>query len=108
MFNFVQIHLGARRYHAAMPITQKRRPARRPSATAITVQRLDQMQDLLVEIRHTLDIQLRLIHKLRQDVDILNENKRSRPGRELYARPADDGVREPSTTAGPRAEANSR
>jgi hypothetical protein len=92
-----------------MPITQKRKPARRVRyATAITVQRLDQMQDLLVEIRHTLDIQLRLIHKLRQDVDILNENKRRRTGRELYARPAHDVVHEPSTTPGLRAETNSR
>jgi hypothetical protein len=92
-----------------MPITHKRKPARRVrSTTAITVQRLDEMQDLLVEIRHTLDIQLRLIHKLRQDVDILNENKRRRPGRELYARAADDVVHQPSKTPGPRAEANSR
>jgi hypothetical protein len=84
-----------------MAVTQKRKLARRrpPAAMQTVVERLDQMRDLLVEMRGTLDFQLRLMKKLQLQIDLLNENKHRRSGREFYAGqpPTADVAHEPST-----------
>jgi hypothetical protein len=84
-----------------MAVTQKRKRARRRSPAAIqtVVERLDQMQDLLVEMRGTLDFQIRLMKKLQLQIDLLNESKRRRSAREFYSgQPlAGDVAHEPST-----------
>ncbi len=70
-----------------MPVTQKRKRDRRgaPATIQKVVEHLDQMQDLLVEMRGALDFQLRAIKKLQLEVDRLNESKRRRSTREFYA-----------------------
>ena len=70
-----------------MPVRQKRkRDRRRPPATIQNVvARLDQLQDLLVEMRGALDFQLRAIKKLQLEVDLLNESKHRPSTREFYA-----------------------
>ena len=82
-----------------MPATQKRKLERRrpPATTQTVVERLDQMQDLLVEMRGTLDFQIRLMKKLQLQIDLLNESKRRRSAREFYAAqpPASDVAHEP-------------
>jgi DNA repair exonuclease SbcCD ATPase subunit len=87
-----------------MPATQKRKleRRRRPATTQTIVERLDQMQDLLVEMRGALDFQLRVIKKLQLEIDLLNESKRRRSARELYAAqpPASDVAHEPSRRDG--------
>jgi len=67
-----------------MPVAQKRKlNRRRPPVTMQTVVgRLDQMQDLLVEMRGALDFQLRAIKKLQLEVDLLNESARRQSTRE--------------------------
>ena len=85
-----------------MPVTPKRKldRRRRPAIAPTVVERLDQMQDLLVEMRGALDFQLRAIKKLQLEIDLLNESKRRRSAREFYAGqpPAGDGdgAHEPS------------
>ena len=84
-----------------MPVTPKRKlDRRRRPAIPTVVERLDQMQDLLVEMRGALDFQLRAIKKLQLEIDLLNESKRRRSAREFYAGqpPAGDGdgAHEPS------------
>ena len=82
-----------------MPVTQKRKRVRRgaPATIQNVVARLDQMQDLLVELRGALDFQLRAIKKLQSEVDLLNESKRPST-REFYAGepPSGDVAHEPS------------
>jgi hypothetical protein len=84
-----------------VPAARKRKlNRRRPAATTQTVvERLDQMQDLLVELRGAFDFQLRVIKKLQLEIDLLNESKRRRSAREFYAAqpPASDVAHEPST-----------
>jgi hypothetical protein len=84
-----------------MPVTRKRKlDRRRPPATIQTVvDRLDQMQDLLVEMRGALDFQLRVIKKLQLEIGLLNENKRRQSTREFRARqpPPSDVAHAPST-----------
>jgi hypothetical protein len=78
-----------------MPATRKRKLDRRrpPATTQTVVERLDQMQDLMVEMRGALDFQLRAIKKLQFEIDLLNESKRRRSAREFYSEhpPAGDG-----------------
>jgi hypothetical protein len=87
-----------------MPATRKRKLDRQrpPPTTQTVVERLDQMQDLLVEMRGALDFQLRVIKKLQLELDLLNESKRRRSARDFYAGqpPAGDVVHEPSRRDG--------
>jgi len=89
-----------------MPVTPKRKldRRRRPAIAPTVVERLDQMQDLLVEMRGALDFQLRAIKKLQLEIDLLNESKRRRSAREFYAQqpPTGDGdvAHEPSRRDG--------
>lgn len=69
-----------------MPATAKRSARGTRATDKALVQRINEMQDLLIEIRGVLDIQLRLINKLRMDVDVLNEQQRELTSRELYLR----------------------
>jgi hypothetical protein len=84
-----------------MPVTQKRKLGRRrpPATIQAVVDRLDQMQDLLVEMRGALDFQLRVIKKLQLEIGLLNENKRRQSTREFHAGqpPPKDVAHEPST-----------
>jgi hypothetical protein len=83
-----------------MTVMPKRKRARRgaPATIQSVVARLDQMQDLLVELRGALDFQLRAIKKLQSEVDLLNESKRRPSRREFYAGepPSGDVAHEPS------------
>ena len=87
-----------------MPVTPKRKldRRRRPAIAPTVVERLNQMQDLLVEMRGALDFQLRAIKKLQLEIDLLNESKRRRSAREFYAAqpPASDVAHEPSRRDG--------
>jgi len=85
-----------------MPATRKRKLDRQrpPATTQTVVERLDQMQDLLVEMRGALDFQLRAIKKLQLEVDLLNGSTRRQSTRESRAEqpPAGDVVaRDPPT-----------
>ena len=64
-----------------MPKTQNPKLNALPALRRTLVQRMDQMQDLLIEMRCALDFQLRLSKKLRRDVDILIEKggRRTKP-----------------------------
>jgi len=83
-----------------MAATRKRKRGNRHPATTIqtVALRLDEIQDLMVEMRGALDFQLRAIKKLQLQVDQLKESRRRRSAREFYAGepPAVDVAHEPS------------